>query len=53
MGSDLEVAPAAITLRFEYTPTYPDEPPLMQVLPEENIEEEELEDLREQLEEQV
>ncbi|KAK8388892.1 hypothetical protein O3P69_020682 [Scylla paramamosain] len=52
VGSELEVAPAAITLRFEYTPTYPDEPPLMQVVPEENIEEEELEDLREQLKEQ-
>ncbi|KAG0726399.1 hypothetical protein GWK47_036679 [Chionoecetes opilio] len=41
--NELEVSPAAITLRFEYTPTYPDEPPLMEVLPEENMEEEELE----------
>lgn len=53
MGSELEVAPAEISLNFEYTPTYPDEPPIMEVLPEENIEDEELEDLREQLQEQV
>ncbi|KAG0729526.1 RWD domain-containing protein 1 [Chionoecetes opilio] len=52
VGSELEVSPAAITLRFEYTPTYPDEPPLMEVLPEENMEEEELEHLKEQLMEQ-
>ncbi|XP_050701183.1 RWD domain-containing protein 1-like [Eriocheir sinensis] len=52
VGSELEVAPAEISLNFEYTPTYPDEPPIMEVLPEENIEDEELEDLREQLQEQ-
>lgn len=52
-GSELEVGPAEISLNFEYTPTYPDEPPLMEVLPEDNIEDEELEGLREQLQEQV
>ncbi|KAG7155349.1 RWD domain-containing protein 1-like [Homarus americanus] len=55
-GSDpydeLKVEPAEIVLSFEYTPTYPDEPPIMEVIPVENIEEEELSDLREQLEAQ-
>lgn len=52
-GSELEVSPAEISLNFEYTPTYPDEPPQMEVVPGENIEDEELEGLREQLQEQV
>ncbi|XP_071539898.1 RWD domain-containing protein 1 [Panulirus ornatus] len=49
---DLQVEAAEITLHFEYTPTYPDEPPVMEVTPIENIEDEDLEDLRVQLQEQ-
>ncbi|XP_066972331.1 RWD domain-containing protein 1 [Macrobrachium rosenbergii] len=44
--AELHVDPAEITLLFEYTSTYPDEPPVMEVLPVENIEDEELEGLR-------
>lgn len=50
---DLQVEAAEITLHFEYTPTYPDEPPIMEVTPVENIEDEDLKDLRMQLQEQV
>ncbi|XP_063613680.1 RWD domain-containing protein 1-like [Penaeus indicus] len=55
-GSDpydeIQTLPATIILNFEYTPTYPDEPPVMEVIAVENIEEEELDDLRTKLNEQ-
>ena len=44
---------ACLSLTFEYTPNYPDEPPLMEITPVENIEDEELEELRTQLVKQV
>lgn len=47
--ADLTVEAAEITLHFEYTSTYPDEPPVMEVVPVENIEDEELEGLRREL----
>lgn len=50
--ADLLVEPAEIILNFEYTSNYPDEPPVMEVIPVENIEDEELEDLRTELVEQ-
>ncbi|XP_018011628.1 RWD domain-containing protein 1 [Hyalella azteca] len=43
---------ACFTLQFEYTPKYPDEPPLMELLDFQNIEEEECLPLRTLLEEQ-
>lgn len=50
---EIQKEAAEIILNFEYTPTYPDEPPIMEVFPGDNIEDEELADLRDQLEEQV
>lgn len=50
---EIQKEAAEIILNFEYTPTYPDEPPIMEVVPVENIEDEELTDLRERLQEQV
>ena len=51
--ADLTVEAAEITLHFEYTSTYPDEPPVMEVIPVENIEDEDLEGLRRELVTQV
>ncbi|KAF2357092.1 RWD domain [Trinorchestia longiramus] len=50
-SSDVEPG-ACLTLQFEYTPKYPDEPPLMEILEPDNIEEEECEPLKQLLEEQ-
>ncbi|XP_045586211.1 RWD domain-containing protein 1 [Procambarus clarkii] len=49
---DIKAEPAEIALNFEYTPSYPDEPPIMEIIPIENVEEEDLDDLREQLQAQ-
>lgn len=49
---DIKAEPAEIALIFEYTPKYPEEPPIMEIIPVDNVDEEELEDLREQLQAQ-
>ncbi|XP_076062423.1 RWD domain-containing protein 1 isoform X2 [Oratosquilla oratoria] len=43
---------ACISMVFEYTASYPDEPPVMEVTPEENITEEQIQDLITELEAQ-
>ncbi|KAK7077608.1 RWD domain-containing protein 1, partial [Halocaridina rubra] len=48
----MPIEAAEIILNFEYTSTYPDEPPVMEVIPVDNIEDEDLEELRMQLQEQ-
>ncbi|MCL4123291.1 UNVERIFIED_CONTAM: hypothetical protein GTU68_003601 [Idotea baltica] len=43
---------AAVDLIFEYTPTYPDEPPVVEVCPVHNLEDQNIEDLKNELLEQ-
>lgn len=49
----MQEAGACLKLCFEYTPKYPDEPPLMEIEDLVNIEEDDLPPLRILLEEQV
>jgi len=44
-----EIDQACISLVIEYTPSYPDDQPVMEIIPVENIEEDDLEELRTQL----
>lgn len=45
--------PLEVTLQFTYTPTYPDEAPEYQVIPDESLQESHLENLKQILEQQV
>ncbi|PIK47753.1 putative RWD domain-containing protein 1-like [Apostichopus japonicus] len=50
---DLEDGPLEVTLQFTYTPTYPDEAPEYQVIPDESLQESHLESLKQILEQQI